>query len=176
MPLDTVDLRILAVLARDARIPNNVLASEVGIAPSTCLSRVRALRESGAIRGYHADVSAHALGYPLQAMIAVRLQASERTQIGAFTTRMRSLPGVRNIYFVAGSVDYLLDVVARDAAALRDFVVDELSARGEVASTETHLIFEHIRGDGWLPAAPRNTVSGGLSGGGTTPPRPGRGR
>jgi DNA-binding Lrp family transcriptional regulator len=151
MRLDDVDLRILGVLADDARTPNNLLASRVGIAPSTCLSRVRALRDAGVIRGYHADISPQALGLPLHAMIAVRLQASERTQIGAFTDRMRTKSGVRAVYFVAGSVDFLLDVVARDAAALRDFVVDELSARGEVASTETHLIFEHARGAAWLP-------------------------
>lgn len=154
MRLDATDLAILAVLARDARTPNNALATQVGVAPSTCLARVRVLRAAGAIRGYHADVSPDALGLPLQAMITVRLQASERQQIGAFTERMRARPGVRNIYFVAGSVDFLLDVVARDAASLRDFVVDELSARGEVAATETHLIFEHVRGDGWLPPLP----------------------
>lgn len=150
MDLDAVDQQIVAVLARDARTPNNVLAAQVGVAPSTCLSRVRALRESGTIRGYHADVSPEALGCPLHAMISVRLQADARDQIRAFIERMRTHTCVRNVYFLAGSVDFLLDVVARDTAALRDFVIDELSVRREVASTETNLIFEHVRSEGWL--------------------------
>ncbi len=54
--LDDVDRRILGVLAADGRMPNNALAAEVGVAPSTCLARVRALRDSGVIRGYHADI------------------------------------------------------------------------------------------------------------------------
>ena len=54
--LDETDRRIVLELARDARIPNNTLAERAGVAPSTCLGRVRALRERGVIRGYHADV------------------------------------------------------------------------------------------------------------------------
>jgi len=145
-PLDDVDRAILMALATDARMPNNALAERVGIAPSTCLGRVRALRESGAIRGYHADIDPAALGFPLQAMIAVRLQATARDRLRAFTDRMRSLPQVRSIYFLAGADDFLVHVVARDAAALRDFVLDQLSQHHEVALTETKLIFDHARG------------------------------
>src|SRR5713226_5342543 len=62
--LDDIDRRIVHELARDARLPNNALADRVGIAPSTCLGRVRALRDRGVIRGYHADVDPAALGRP----------------------------------------------------------------------------------------------------------------
>src|SRR3978361_2107443 len=79
--LDAVARRLLRALAADARLPNNALAQRAGIAPSTCLGRVRALRESGVIRGYHADVGPAALGRPIQAMIAVRLQAHARGSI-----------------------------------------------------------------------------------------------
>jgi len=144
--VDEVDRAILAALASDARIPNNALAERVGIAPSTCLARVRSLRESGAIRGYHADIDPAALGLPLQAMIAVRLQTTARDRLRSFTDRMRGLPQVRSIYFLAGADDFLVHVVAPDAAALRDFVLDQLSEHHEVALTETKLIFEHAWG------------------------------
>lgn len=143
---DAVDRRILRLLAGDARMPNNAVAEAVGIAPSTCLGRVRALRASGAIRGFHADIDPAALGRPLQAMISVRLRAGARSRMVAFTDRMRSLPEVRDVYFLAGADDFLLHVAARDAAGLRDFVVDQLSAHAEVALTETNLIFDHLRG------------------------------
>jgi DNA-binding Lrp family transcriptional regulator len=144
--LDPVDRRILAVLVRDARIANNALAAEVGIAASTCLGRVRAMKDSGVIRGYHADLDPDAIGVPLQAMIAVRLRAGARDRMRQFTERMQSRPEVRNIYFLAGADDFLLDVATTDSAALRTFVVEELSARPEVGLTETNLIFEHVRG------------------------------
>ena len=148
LELDHTDRKILQVLAADARIANNALATQVGIAPSTCLGRVRALRSSGAIRGFHADIDPAALGHPLQAMIAIRLQAGARSRMMAFTERIRSRPEVLDVYFLAGADDFLLHVAAADAAALRDFVVDQLSARPEVALTETNLIFEHLRGTG----------------------------
>ena len=144
--LDPVDRRILAALVRDARVANNALAAEVGIAPSTCLGRVRAMREAGVIRGYHADLDPDAVGVPLQAMIAVRLRAGARDRMRLFTERMQRRPEVRNIYFLAGADDFLLDVATTDSAALRAFVVDQLSDHPEVALTETNLIFEHVRG------------------------------
>lgn len=144
--LDDVDRKILQVLANDARIPNNALAAAVGIAPSTCLSRMRALTAGGAIRGFHTDIDPAALGRPLQAMIAVRLQAGARSRMKSFTERIRKLPEVVDMYFLAGADDFLLHIAAADAGALRDFVVDQLSAHPEVALTETNLIFEHLRG------------------------------
>lgn len=133
-------------MAADARTPNNALAAELGIAPSTCLGRLRALRESGVIRGYHADIDQVALGQGLQALVAVRLQAGARDQIGTFVDRIRNRPEIQSMFFLAGANDFLLHVSATDAQRLRDFVVDELSADPVVALTETNLIFEHQRG------------------------------
>jgi DNA-binding Lrp family transcriptional regulator len=143
--LDDVDRRIVRILAADARIPNNALAERVGIAPSTCLGRVRALQEQGVIRGYHADIDPAALGQSLQAMIAVRLQSSARGQMRSFATDLIKLPGVLNIYFLAGADDFLVHIAASNTADLRDFVVENLGGNAAVASTETNLIFEHVR-------------------------------
>src|SRR5512146_1209457 len=120
--LDDIDRRIVHELARDARLPNNALADKVGIAPSTCLGRVRSLRERGVIRGYHADVDPAALGRPLQAMIAVRLQSHARGRIRAFVAEVAGLPEVLNVFFLAGKDDFLLHVAAASTATLRDFV------------------------------------------------------
>jgi len=143
--LDDIDRHIVRELARDARIANNALAERVGIAPSTCLGRVRSLRERGVIRGYHADVDPAALGMPLQAMIAVRLQSHARSRIRAFVADVAGLPEVLNVFFLAGADDFLVHVAARNTENLRNFVVVNLSGNPDVALTETNLIFEHIR-------------------------------
>jgi len=144
--LDDVDRQILRALAADARIPNSTLAAQVGVAPSTCLMRVRRLQETGAILGFHADLAPAALGRPLQAVIAVRLQAHARTRIRQFGAAIAALPGVLNVFFLAGSNDFQVHLAAESADDLRDFVVENLSASREVAMTETNLIFEHLRG------------------------------
>ncbi|MCW2539048.1 MAG: transcriptional regulator, AsnC family [Frankiales bacterium] len=143
--LDAVDRAILARLAADARVPNNALAEAVGIAASTCLSRVRSLRERGVIRGFHADLDPAALGRSIQAMISVRMQSHARSHITAFARHVADLPEVLNVFFLAGADDFLIHVAARDTENLRNFVVVNLSGNPDVALTETNLIFEHIR-------------------------------
>jgi DNA-binding Lrp family transcriptional regulator len=143
--VDEIDRRILGLLVEDARMPNNALAEAVGIAPSTCLSRVRALRERGVIRGYHADVDPAAFGRPIQAMIAVRLQSHARGHISEFAQRVAELPEVLNVFFLAGAVDFYVHIAAVNTENLRDFVVVNLSGNPDVALTETNLIFEHLR-------------------------------
>ena len=153
--LDDTDLAILEALADDARIPNNRLAERLGIAPSTCLQRVRALRRNGVLRGFHAEVDLAALGRPLQAMVAVRLAVHNREQIETFTTQVRRLPGVLSVFHLAGATDYLVWLAAADAQDLREFVVDHLATNPAVAHAETSLIYEHRRGPGiWGAAEP----------------------
>lgn len=142
--LDEVDRTLLAHLVADARTTNAALAEAARIAPSTCLARVRSLRERGVIRGYHADVDPAAVGLPLQAMISVRLQSDARGRLGEFVGLVRRLPAVRDVYFVAGADDYLLHVATSGTGALRDLVAT-LNSHRDVAGTVTSLIFDHIR-------------------------------
>lgn len=144
--LDDIDREILAALVQDARLPNNALAARVGVAPSTCLLRVRRLQESGVIRGFRADLSPQALGRPLQALVAVRLATPSRHRIGAFAAEMAALEGVLNVFFLGGANDFQVHIAVETPDALRDFVVRHLSARREVAFTETNVIFEHLVG------------------------------
>ena len=143
--LDGVDRVILAELSADARIPNNALAERAGIAASTCLGRVRVLRDRGVIRGFHADIDPAAIGRPIQAMIAVRMQSHARSHLREFAASVAELPEVLNVFFLAGADDFLVHVAARSTENLRTFVVVNLSGNPDVALTETNLIFEHIR-------------------------------
>ncbi|MFE3758784.1 Lrp/AsnC family transcriptional regulator [Nocardia tengchongensis] len=145
VPLDKTDQRLLDELARDGRMTNSALAAAAGIAPSTCLGRVRALVERGVIRGFHADIDPHAVGRDLQAMIAVRVHAAARGRLAEFGEEMAALTEVENVYFIAGADDYLIHVATADAGGLRAFVLDHLSAHPAVTSTETILIFDHVR-------------------------------
>ena len=144
--LDDIDGRIVAALRRQGRLANNALADQVGIAASTCLTRVRSLVERGVIAGFHAEVDPAWIGRPIQAMIAVRLRGDARGSINEFSDRLAGMAEVLNVYFLAGADDFHVHVAAKDPDDLRMFVVDHLSSAPEVALTETNLIFEHKRG------------------------------
>lgn len=143
--IDDIDRRLLRALSEDARLSNSALAKRVGIAASTCHFRVRRLIDRGVIRGFRLDIAPEALGYGIQAIVAVRLQPTARGQIPRYAAGLVRLPGVLNVYFVAGVDDFQVHVAAASTEDLRNFV-EGLSKTREVASTETSLIFEHTVG------------------------------
>ena len=143
--LDRTDRAILRLLQNDARLTNKDLAARVGIAQSTCSERVRRLERTGAFKGFHADVDLGLLGVGLQAMIAVRLQRHETSQVSRFREYAEGLPEVVAFYHMAGTDDFLVHVVARDSDDLRDIAMGAFSAQPEVTHIETSIIFEHTQ-------------------------------
>lgn len=146
-PLDDTDRRILSELLANGRLTNAALASRTGIAESTCIHRVRALRDSGVIRGFHAEVDLGALGLPIQAVVKVRLGTHNRDEVNRFHATLSVIPGVLTIFHVAGEDDYLLHVAVESSEALRDLVLEHVTVHPVVRHTETQLVF------GVIPAA-----------------------
>ncbi len=143
--LDAIDRQIIRLLGQDGRMTNNAIAEDIGIAPSTCLGRIRSLQDRGVIRGFHADIDPGAIGLGVQVLIAVRLKASTRSHVGTFAKEVANLPGVMNVFFLGGADDFMLHIAAASTDAVRDFVAEHLSRRDDVANTVTNLIFEHVQ-------------------------------
>lgn len=143
--LDRIDHAILAALRNNARLTNKELAARVGLAPSSCLERVRRLHADGILLGYHAEIRPDALGISLQAMIAVRLMRHSRSTVESFREHLRSMSEVMDIYHLAGANDFLLRVGVRDSDHLRELILSAFTSRPEVAHVETALIFEHVK-------------------------------
>ena len=144
MRLDRIDFDILRVLQEDARIANKELAARVGVAPSTCLERVRRLVRAGAIRGYRTEVDPRVLGIGLQAMMAIRLLQHARVSFEQLERELLALPEVVSVYLLTGAQDLLVHVAVRDVEHLRD-LLQQMTARGDVAHVETSLVFEVAR-------------------------------
>jgi DNA-binding Lrp family transcriptional regulator len=145
MPNDRIDHLILAALQKNARISYKDLAALTGVAPSTCLERVRNLHARGCIRGFHAEVDLSSLGRKLQAMIAIRFRVHTRDLVDPFVNHLLSLPETLALFNVTGDDDYLLHVAVADADHLRNFVIDQLGTRPEVDHLRTALVYTHIR-------------------------------
>ena len=141
--LDTIDRALLQALMEDGRLSNKELAARVHLAPSSCLSRVRKLRESGILRGIHGEVNLRLLGRGLEAMIAVRLNRHSREILDTFKARTQALPEVLALYHIAGVHDFLVHVAVEDSDHMRDLALDAFTNQAEVSQIETHLIFEH---------------------------------
>lgn len=141
--LDRIDYEILRCFQNNARISNKELAVAVGLAPSSCLSRVQRLRAEGVLGEAHAWVAPEALGIALQALVSVRLKQHSRKHVKDFRSHALSLKEVLAVYHLSGAQDFLVHVAVRDSAHLRDLALDAFTARPEVAQIETSLLFDY---------------------------------
>ncbi|MFC0544386.1 Lrp/AsnC family transcriptional regulator [Kutzneria chonburiensis] len=148
--LDPVDLAILRELQNDARTTNKELAAAVGIAPSTCLDRVARLRSTGVILGTALRVDASALGRPLQALLFIRVQP-HRGVLEPFVKHALEQPETRAVFHLTGADDFMVHVAAAGASDLQRLVLDQFTARPEVALVHTTLIFQQWEGGPLLP-------------------------
>ncbi|MHC3469812.1 Lrp/AsnC family transcriptional regulator [Streptomyces sp. 7R007] len=142
--MDELDTAILRQLQEDARQPNRTIAQKVGIAPSTCLERIRLLRRRGVIRGYHAQVSLPALGRGVQAMVAAQVRPLGRQVVADFEQSVSRLPEVLSVYTMAGSDDFLVHVAVQDIEHLHAFLLDRFADRREIVSFRTMIIYQHL--------------------------------
>ncbi len=148
--LDNIDLRILTLLYNDADVTNKELAEKIGIAPSTCLERVKRLKQNGVIKGAFIDVNLNTIGGNIEAIAAIRLQPYSEQIVNQFRDDLLQHPEILNLYHMGGSYDYYIHMSVKDSEHLRQFVFKNITSREEVTTVETSLVFEHSR-SGVLP-------------------------
>ena len=141
--MDKLDGAIVRELQADARQTNRELAAKLGIAPSTCLERVRALRQRGVITGYHAAVDLAALNRNVQALLAVQVRPLSRAVIEDFKAYVAGLPEVLSVFVVAGGDDFLVHVAVQDIDHLHAFLMDRFSQRREIVGFRSSIIYQH---------------------------------
>jgi DNA-binding Lrp family transcriptional regulator len=145
--LDRTDFEILAVLQKNARISNKVLAHSVNLAPSSCHERLKKLTAAGVVRGFHADIDPTLLGIGLQALVTVKLSVSSTSLFERLKEDVIAMEEYVALYLVSGTTDLLIHVAVRDADHLRDLILNRVASRDEVLHCETFLIFESHRGN-----------------------------
>jgi Lrp/AsnC family transcriptional regulator, leucine-responsive regulatory protein len=149
LELDDIDIRLLTALQADADRTNVELARIAGLSPAATLHRVRWLKESGVIRIISATLDPAAAGFPLQMYVAATLARHDPRATSVFEDQVRALPQVVAADNVAGEMDYLLTVVARDVSDLQE-VLAKLAARGGQRLV-THLKLAEVKPPSRLP-------------------------
>ena len=127
----------------------------VGLSPAATLHRVRALKESGVIRIIRAQLDPAAAGFPLQLYVFATLGRHDPRATRIFEDQIRALPQIIAADNVAGEMDYLLTVVARDVAELQE-VLTRLSTRGGQRLV-TYLRLAEVKPPCRLPLDPDTT-------------------
>lgn len=145
MELDRYDRRILAALQKDGRMSNQDLADRIGLSPSPCLRRVRALEEAGVITGYRALVDAKKLGLSLMALIHISMDQHTPERFEQFETAVRAIPEVLECLLITGQdADYQLKVLVRDMDAYQELLLNRITRIQGVTGVHSSFVLRRV--------------------------------
>lgn len=145
MSLDRYDRRILEVLQKDGRISNQELADRIGLSPSPCLRRVRALEESGLILGYRAMLDARKLGLTLLALVHISMDRHTPERFARFDAAVSELPEVLECLLITGQeADYQLKVVVPDMEAYQSLLLQKITRIEGVSGVHSSFVLRQI--------------------------------
>ena len=149
--IDETDRRILTVLQDRGRIANVELAADVGLSPTACWARVRALEEAGVIEGYYAALNPEKLDAGMLAFVEVTLERTTPDVFNEFRAAVLKIPEVLECHMVAGGFDYLVKIRIRDMPGYRAFLEDALVALPGVRGTHTYVVMEEVKNTRAIP-------------------------
>jgi Lrp/AsnC family leucine-responsive transcriptional regulator len=145
MKLDNYDKRILEILQQDGRISNQELADRIGLSPSPCLRRVRALEESGIIAGYRAMLDARRLGLNLIAFVSISMDRHTPERYANFDALVSAMPEVLECSLITGrDADYQLKIVVRDMDAYQDLLLNKVTRIEGVSGVHSSFVLRQI--------------------------------
>jgi Lrp/AsnC family transcriptional regulator, leucine-responsive regulatory protein len=143
--LDAYDRRILETLQNEGRISNQDLADRIGLSPSPCLRRVRALEEAGIIAGYRALLAADKLGLDLMAILSISMDRHTPERFAGFEAKVTALPQVLECLLITGrEADYQLKVVVRDMAAYQDLLLNHITRIEGVSGVHSSFVLRRV--------------------------------
>ncbi|MGL5927845.1 MAG: Lrp/AsnC family transcriptional regulator [Dermatophilaceae bacterium] len=153
--MDAIDHRILRELQQDGRVSNVDLAERVGLSPSPCLRRVRALEETGVISGYRAVLDPTAVGRGFEVVVSATLRQAETSAIAAFERAVSALDDVVEVRRMMGTPDYLIRVVVADLTAYELLYSQHLMALPGVERVSSQIAMKLVKPDAGVPVPRR---------------------
>ena len=118
-PIDTVDQKLVKLLARNSRLSVRNLARELGLASSTVHARIKKLVENGLVKRFTILPDYERLGYQLTALILLQIEGGKIVDVGEFVARD---PRVMQVYDVTGDYDLAIIAKFRSINELDEFI------------------------------------------------------
>ena len=141
-----------AIRAHEIHTVTTGLATRHEVVAVEQLSPKTAVRTRGVITGIHASTDTAKMGRPVKGMITVRLRPQSREIVQGFRDFVIGLPETLQVFVTTGAEDLLVLVAVESTEALRDFVLDSLTKRREVAGIRTEVVFDHLQNHVVAPA------------------------
>lgn len=145
VPLDSIDQRILQELQQDGSLSNQELAERVGLSPSPCLRRVRALEEAGVIARRLVVLDGKKLGLSLTALIQISMDRHTPERFAHFEAAVKECPEVQACYLITGhQADYLLIVIVPDMETYQEFLLGKITRIEGVSGVHSSFVMRRV--------------------------------
>ena len=145
MDLDRYDRHILQLLQAQGRLTNQELADRIGLSPSPCLRRVRALEDAGLIAGYRAVLDARRLGLALMALVHISMDRHTPERFENFEAKVKDYPEVLSCFLITGQdADYLLMVAVPDMDAYQEFLLNKITRIEGVSGVHSSFVMRRV--------------------------------
>ena len=149
--IDKFDLAILQELQAHGRLTNAELAQRVGLSAAPCWRRVRALEESGFIKGYHAEIDRRKIGLGVLAFVRLDTERANSEVTRKIEEAIRKLPEIVACHYISGTGMFELQVVAQDLDAFSRFALNSLMNLPNVKDLHTSFSLGEVKASHALP-------------------------
>jgi Lrp/AsnC family leucine-responsive transcriptional regulator len=149
--LDRYDALILSALQRNGRLPVVELAESIGLSPTPCARRIKALESSGAIEGYTAILNPARIGLAVLAMVQVKLTEHTDETVARFEREIAQIDEVTKCFAMTGAYDFILEVYGRDLDALSNVVLKKLIRVPNVRDMQSSVVLATVKRSTRIP-------------------------
>lgn len=148
--LDSLDVKILALLQADASRSIAEIADAVHLSQNACWRRIKRLEDEGVIKKRVALLDPEKLGVGITVFVSVRAGEHSENWLETFTAAVRKIPEVVEFYRMAGEVDYLLKLQVANIAAY-DRVYKSLIRSAKLMDVSAAFAMEEMKRTTELP-------------------------
>ena len=156
-PLDDRDRHILALVQRDAKMPQAEIARRVGLSAAAVNERLKKLESGGVIRRFAALVDPQAVGTPITAFVEVFIEHPRFEP--SFLKRVLEMDEIQECHHITGEFSLLLKVRVADMGALQRLLIDQLNAGEGVRQTRTVMALSTVKEESFIPTAARGETT-----------------
>ncbi|MEA3134535.1 MAG: Lrp/AsnC family transcriptional regulator, leucine-responsive regulatory protein [Gammaproteobacteria bacterium] len=151
MEFDRFDAKILSALQRNGRLSVVDLAESIGLSPTPCARRIKALESSGAIEGYAAILNPVRVGLEVLAIVQVKLTEHTDESVARFEREIELMDEVTKCFAMTGTYDFILEVYGKDLDALSKVVLKKLIRVPNVRDMQSSVVLATIKRSTRIP-------------------------
>ncbi len=150
--IDRTDRQILEHLQKDGSLTNQQLAEKVGLSPSPCSRRVKALEQAGIILGRKTLLDRRKLGLSLTVILQIGMDRHTPERFQEFEEQVAECPEVQELYLITGQqADYILKVVVPDMEHYQQFLLNRITRITGVSGVHSSFVMRRVIDNTELP-------------------------